>query len=369
MKGNDGWSRYARDLVLSAQKRPGVEVLCLVNEIDPHTKAQQRLLLDKGPLAYIVNPLLCFLNARKLNKVIKEFKPDIMQFVVEPYGMMVPFLKKGQTKIVLNAHSTYAFLPILVSSKIRKKISQMMTLWSYKKIDAVICISKYTGQHVRKHVASIGGTQYIENKLYVIGGGIQEDSIDKVARAPLSNNPKEILGVGAVKARKGMAESIDALAHVKTNFIYRIVGSLDSNGAYVQLLRKKIQEYNLTDKVILVGQISDDELQRMYKKADLFLMLSTNNGADFEGYGLVYLEANGRGVPTIGPGDSGVSDAISDGKSGYIVDQYKSKEVAKKIDMVLGGSIRAEDCIAWARENRSEMHTQKMFDMYKQILK
>lgn len=367
LKGNDGWSRYARDLI-ALTKEKGVEVLCLVNEIDTLTDIPQVACLKKDPSAYLVSPIISYFDSKKVNKIIKDFKPDIIHFLVEPYGIIIPFIKKGNSKIVITVHSTFAYIPILLKG-FRRIFAQYIALKSYKKIDSIISVSKYTEEHLKKHMDSIGGLKYIENKLNIISGGVVSDSVDATARELLSNNPKEILFVGALKPRKGLLESIMALSKVKTDFIYRIVGNFNENNSYVKLIRNKIKELNLDKKVVLVGSVSDEVLKSMYKKADLFLMLSTNNGADFEGYGLVYIEANGRGVPVIGPNDSGVSDAIVSGKTGYIVNQFDSASVAKTIDYFFENkTIKTEDCIFWARENTSEIKTNKVFEVYKKLL-
>ena len=368
LKGNDGWSRYARDLIAETQKN-GAGVLCLVNELDPETNIAQKALLKKEPLAYIINPIISFFDAQKVNSVIDEFQPDIIHFIVEPYATMVPFIKKGKAKIVITAHSTFAYLPILLTG-FKRKFAEQVTLSYYKKVDSVISVSKYTEDHLKKHMGAIGGLKYLEGKLNIVSGGVASESIDDSPRKPLSNSPREILFVGALKPRKGVIEALEVLSQVKTDFVYRIVGSHDPKNPYVGLIREKIKSLGLEGKVVLTGSISDSELKSLYEKADLFLMLSMNNGADFEGFGLVYIEANGRGVPVIGSRDSGVADAILSGKTGYLVDQHDVVGVAGLIDDVLQkNTIKAEDCLAWARENRSDVKAKKVFEIYSNLLK
>ncbi len=368
LKGNDGWSRYARDLISETLKN-GVEALCLVNEVDAETKIPQKAVLKKQPLAYIVNPFISFFDAQKVNSVINEFNPDIIHFIVEPYATMIPFIKKGKAKIVLTVHSTFAYLPILLTG-FKRKFAEQVTLSYYKKIDSIISVSKYTEDHLKKHMAAIGGEKLLEGKLSIVSGGVAGESIDAMPRNPLSNSPKEILFVGALKPRKGVTEALEVLAHVKSDFIYRIVGSHDLKNPYIALINEKIRSLGLEGKVVLVGSVSDAELKLLYEKADLFLMLSMNNGADFEGFGLVYIEANGKGVPVIGSRDSGVADAIVSGKTGYLVDQHDVVRVAGLIDDVLQkNTIRAEDCLAWARENRSDVKAKKVFEIYSNLLK
>jgi glycosyltransferase involved in cell wall biosynthesis len=365
LKGNDGWSRYARDLISGVQKE-GVEVLCLVNEVVNDISIPQKKCLG-GPLEYVANPLRSATKSFFLNKEIHRFSPDIVHFIVEPYATMIPFLAKNKAKIVITAHSTFAFMPILVSG-LRRVVSNYMTRLMYSKTDSVVCVSEYTKQHLFRHMSTINSLPMVEKKITILSGGIDFSEFSSPHEHNLSPI-SEILFVGAIKPRKGLVEAIEALALVKKNFIFRVVGTYRESDPYFILLKQKIKEYGLEKKIVFVGQVSDSELQKLYSKADLFLMLSTNNGADFEGYGLVYLEANAYGVPCIGPNDSGVSDAIVNGKTGYLVNQYDSPNVAGVIDDVLiNHPIRSEDCVDWATENSKEKKSDKAVVLYNSLI-
>lgn len=373
LKGNDGWSRYARDLLIELKKN-GVEVLCLVNEFSPETDVTQEVCL-KEPLLYLANPFLSMQAAANINRAIKKFSPDIVHFIVEPYATAIPFIKNQNLKFFLTVHSTYAFMPILVSG-FKKIISRYLTTSMYGRLDRVICVSEYTKNHLISHMTLIGRDDFVKNKIEVLSGGVDVGSLEAGHNFTVKNSDdkadqkkaKEILFVGAVKPRKGIKEVIDALSFVEGDFIFRIVGLYDSQSSYFLSLVEKIKEYGLEEKVIFTGRVSDKQLSIFYKSADLFIMLSTNNGADFEGYGLVYLEANAYGVPCIGPKDSGTAEAIVDGQTGYTVNQYNSEEVSQKIEQILyQGQINLEACKRWANENSSKNKADKMLDFYKNI--
>lgn len=374
LKGNDGWSRYARDLI-SGLVTEGVEPLCIVNEISPETNVPQKVGL-LGPLAYLAHPVRSYLSARKVQRVIDDFSPDLIHIIVEPYGTMLPFLRTGRAKVVFTAHSTYAFFPILMSGWWRVLFSRYITRLMYRRVDKIICVSEYTKKHLVQHMSAAGMANLVEGKTDVLAGGVDVSRISVRTKKSLNGGSdtavrKEILFVGAVKPRKGVKEAIDALAQVNltTDFIFRIVGTYRDTDPYIILLREKIAEYGLAEKVVFTGVVSDQDLACLYDSADLFLMLSTNNGADFEGYGLVYIEANAHGVPAIGPNDSGVSDAILDGRTGYLVNQYDPASVARKIEDVLErATINSADCQAWARENTVEKKAIAMCEIYKRTI-
>ena len=89
----------------------------------------------------------------------------------------------------------------------------------------------------------------------------------------------------------------------------------------------------------------------------------------FEGFGLVYLEANIKGVPCLGSKYSGAQEAIYNGVSGYIVDPYNKKEVAQKIDLILNkNKIKSQDCVAFAKNNSAQKKSQEIINLYKSLL-
>jgi len=66
--------------------------------------------------------------------------------------------------------------------------------------------------------------------------------------------------------------------------------------------------------------VSNQELIKLYYQSDLFLLTPIYvEGSKFEGFGLVYLEANACGKPVIGTYGCGAEDAIKDNYSGFLL--------------------------------------------------
>ena len=162
---------------------------------------------------------------------------------------------------------------------------------------------------------------------------------------------------------------IEALKHYRdnfsNNFIYEIVGGCNQKSNYYQEILKKIKDYNLDDKVFFRGKIINEKLREYYSSADLFIMTSININNYFEGFGLVFLEANTKGVPCIGSVNSGCQEAILNGKTGYVVDPYDSKGIAGKIDLILNkNTIKTLDCIDWAKKNDIKIKARELVSFY-----
>jgi phosphatidylinositol alpha-1,6-mannosyltransferase len=89
------------------------------------------------------------------------------------------------------------------------------------------------------------------------------------------------------------------------------------------------------DTVEFLGYVPDEDLPSLYNAADVFAMPNRREGTSVEGFGIVFLEANATGTPVVGGRHGGVTDAIEDDETGYLVDPEDSQAVADAIDRLL----------------------------------
>lgn len=363
LNGDDGWSRYSVDVAQEIQNQ-GNKVLCLVSKKSSQNQIQEAIILQE-PLKYLANPVISFLTALRIFKIIKKFSPDIIHFLVEPYSTILPFLDTANIKTFITIHGTYSYAPNIFNNNFKKIISSYFTKKVYKKINGIISVSKYTKNHLLNFFPKV------EGKIKVIINGIDltKHKIIDLCNKP-QNKIKQILFVGAIKQRKGIIEAIRALKYYKNNFsnnfVYNIVGNYNKNNNYYKKVMQKIRECGLENKVIFCGRVSERELIDYYKSADLFLMLPINNGKAFEGFGLVYLEANAKAVPCIGSSGCGAQEAIVNEKTGYIINSRDHKKIAQKINLILNkNTIEPQNCIDWAKQNNIKLKVKKIINFYK----
>jgi len=88
---------------------------------------------------------------------------------------------------------------------------------------------------------------------------------------------------------------------------------------------------NLVDKIIIIINADDLEKNNWLNLCDIFIMPSKNINGDFEGFGIVYLEANMAGKPVIASQSGGVGDAVVNGVNGLLVDQENIDKIADAI--------------------------------------
>ena len=168
-----------------------------------------------------------------------------------------------------------------------------------------------------------GGVAYPPTDRF--GESVTEEEI--VERAKCSE--LRILFLGNVIERKGLHTLIDALAVERDNIsLYRldVIGSPTTNPAYAKAMREKIAASNLSSCVFLHGPLDNEPLQQKLRQAHVLVVPSS-----YEGFGIVYLEGMGFGLPAIGTTAGAAGEIIEDGKTGYLIAPNDSATLAARL--------------------------------------
>jgi phosphatidylinositol alpha-1,6-mannosyltransferase len=144
-------------------------------------------------------------------------------------------------------------------------------------------------------------------------------------------NKKILLSVGRLTKRKGHDKVIECLPDLIAqipNLIYLLVGE----GDYKKELEELAEKLQVRGNLIFLENISDTNLPYYYDLADVFIMPSRlENKTDVEGFGIVYLEANLFQKPVIAGQSGGVSDAVINNQTGFLVDPQNCTEIKQTI--------------------------------------
>lgn len=132
-------------------------------------------------------------------------------------------------------------------------------------------------------------------------------------------NKITLLSLGRLVQRKGVDQTIKALAQISEPLLNNIVYFIAGSGRAESYLRQLVPPA-LTDRIIFLGNITEKEKWLWLKQTDIFIMPAREINGDFEGFGIVYLEANLSGRPVIAGNSGGVPDAVVDGYNGLLVD-------------------------------------------------
>lgn len=167
-----------------------------------------------------------------------------------------------------------------------------------------------------------------------------------------------IMTVGRLDERKGHDMVIRAMAHLIKRFpdiVYMIVGK----GREEQRLKNLANNLKLQDRVIFTGFVADESLPDYYNLCDVFVLPNRETEShdrlkgDYEGFGVVFLEASACGKPVIAGNSGGSGEAVVDGITGLIVDPRSEVEIVHAIERILADKIFANR-LGMAGRNRAE---------------
>jgi glycosyltransferase involved in cell wall biosynthesis len=149
--------------------------------------------------------------------------------------------------------------------------------------------------------------------------------------------------------RKNVPAVLEALSrlHYTYDFHYTIVGDGDS--------RSKLEEMaaalGLMDHVTFAGFVDPEVKRNLLRRSDLFVLPAVASTQSFEGFGLVYLEANACGTPVLAARVAGAVEAVEEGVSGYFVETPTVEGIASALSRFLRGEVlfTTHACEAFAR--------------------
>ena len=317
LANTDGWGRYSNEIVNELRNYGKIKVVSHkteeVNGVESHNVLPSPLSSPPKLMWY-------------LPKMVKHLKDcEIIHCLVEPYAPLVAlsniFLRKP---FFMTAHGTYAVQPLSCP------VGGRFLRFAYKRADRILCVSKYTESRIQ-NATNIKHT-------YVIPNGVDYERFAK--KTDISHLKAEfatgkiILSVGALKPRKGYDVMLKAFRMVKdeiANVKYLIIG----DGSWQQDLCRLAKQLKIEEDVYFLGTKSGDELIQYYHLCDIYAHTPVNINDEFEGFGIVYLEAGACGKPVVASDSGGVPDAVLDGVTGLVVPEKDVEATAKALKKVL----------------------------------
>ena len=113
------------------------------------------------------------------------------------------------------------------------------------------------------------------------------------------------------------------------------------------------------------------KLAALFASCDVFALTPRYVNHEFEGYGLVYLEAGLYKKPVVGSFSGGVPEAVIDGETGMIVPENNSQATAEAIIRILKNSDLAkrlgEAGYRLAKERNWDRYIDKIINIYQNL--
>lgn len=242
------------------------------------------------------------------------FRPDVIYVQDGLMGAAAPIFRTLLRRpVVMTIHGTEMVYknPLYVKTVIP----------ALRRVSAVAAISRATEEKVHEKLPGVPTRR--------INWGVHDDWYVPESRASvrkkLGDNLSIALGdrplivlVGRLVERKGALWFVENVMSRLREELPDIACIIAGKGKDYDAVATAIETHDLQDTVYLPGYVLGENLKYLYNAADVFVM-PNRPGFGFEGFGMVVTEATSCGVPAVIGNYSGVTDALVDGKTGWLV--------------------------------------------------
>lgn len=207
-----------------------------------------------------------------------------------------------------------------------------------------------------------------ERKIKVIHNGIATDivpeNLQKETEDFFEENKIKLLYVGQIAREKGMDYLLNILKDSRfENFQLIAVGG----GSYLGALKEKIKLAGLAKKFILKGKLDYSKVVDYYvfSQPDIFVFPTKR----IEGFPMVLVEAMLASLPIVAFGLGGVSDAVINGETGFVVQQGNLEGFKKRLLELAGNQTLRQKLGENAKiKALHEFSLENMVNEYTQVL-
>jgi len=167
----------------------------------------------------------------------------------------------------------------------------------------------------------------IEAKIAVVPMPIEPEVLQREPKATVGG--KIILSPARLIEQKNLGTLIEAFSKTAPEFPdakLLLVGS----GPKEAELKNRVRYFDLEKKVEFLPSMPPPKLGRLYQAAEIVTLVSKN-----EGFGLVLVEAFLFQKPVVAARSGGITDIVTDGENGFLVDADNADEMAEALKKLL----------------------------------
>jgi glycosyltransferase involved in cell wall biosynthesis len=137
--------------------------------------------------------------------------------------------------------------------------------------------------------------------------------------------------VGNLIPRKGLHVLLESLASMsRPSYRLDIVGSPDMDRAYSEKVRARATALGLDGRVHYHGGLHGESLADRFREAQVLVVPSS-----YEGFGIVYLEALGFGLPVVASAAGATDEIVRHESNGFLVPSGDVFTLARRIESLI----------------------------------
>nr|WP_282581526.1 glycosyltransferase [Pseudomonas umsongensis] len=174
------------------------------------------------------------------------------------------------------------------------------------------------------------------------------------AELQIEAGSKVVIFVGRITKEKGVSELVEAFERLIVeglDLYLLLVGPFEPDGAAII---DSVSNISVKDRIKTVGFSNIPE--KYMAVADMLCLPSYR-----EGFGTVVIEAAAMGLPTVGTSIYGLSDAVVDGQTGFLVPVGDSASLANSIRSLITDDRLLMEMSKSARERAQTIFDSKLY--------
>jgi glycosyltransferase involved in cell wall biosynthesis len=318
-----GMENHIRILAEGSVKR-GLEVTVLVTSLTRRTEIRDMKgvkVIKAGRVATLASTPLSF----SFFSWVRRLKPDLTHLHFPyPWGEMAHLMFGRSQRTVITYQSD------IVRQKNILKLYRPFLKQVLARADRIIATSP---QYVRNSPYLSG----VADKCVIIPLGIELEPLqrprkEEVRKLRSEYTPPLLLFVGVLRYYKGLEYLIRAMKQIDARLL--VVGS----GPMAEQWQTMAVKLGLTDKVLFVGQVADEDLPAYYQACDLFVLPASHRS---EAFGTVQIEAMACGKAVISTElGTGTSYVNIDGETGLVVPARDTDALTEAINRLLSDDVQ-----------------------------
>lgn len=185
----------------------------------------------------------------------------------------------------------------------------------------IVAVSNIVLKRIEKFTGRKEGVSCIYN-----GFKASDESTKSVLKDP---SIIKILFAGSLIERKGIRYLISAFIELEKKY-FNLKLIVAGGGILENEMMLLCKNFKIEKKVFFLGTISHKKMLDEIKNSDILVLPSWD-----EAFGVVYLEAMSMKKPVVGTINEGISDFITDGENGYLVEPRDSSSIIEKLSLLI----------------------------------